>query len=91
MNKIDLLPPLQRESLVDDPRTVHVSAARGIGMDTLLQRIDQMLAEDPISRVHLRMPQSEGKLLSLLEARARISSRTYKDGLVDMEAEAPNL
>ncbi len=89
MNKIDLLPPLQRESLVDVPRTVHVSAARGLGMDTLLQRIDQMLEEDPISHVHLRLPQSEGKVLSLLEARARISSRTYQDGLVDLEAEAP--
>jgi hypothetical protein len=28
-------------------------------------------------------------MLALLEARARIYSRAYKDGLVEMEAEAP--
>jgi hypothetical protein len=35
------------------------------------------------------VPQKEGKLLALLEARSRIYSRAYKDGLVEMEAEAP--
>src|SRR5438445_8623122 len=42
-NKVDLLPPKQRDSLRDDARTVHVSAAKGIGLTTLLDRIDQML------------------------------------------------
>ncbi len=68
---------------------VHVSAAKGIGMSTLLDRIDEMLSEDPLSRVHLRVPQKEGKLLALLEARSRIYSRHYKDGLVELEVEAP--
>ncbi len=89
MNKIDLLPPKQRESLLDDSSRVHVSAAKGTGMTTLLDRIDEMLSEDPISRVHLRVPQKEGKMLALLEARSRIYSRAYKDGLVEMEVEAP--
>ena len=89
MNKIDLLPPKQRESLLDDVSRVHVSAAKGTGMTTLLDRIDEMLSEDPLSRVHLRVPQKEGKMLALLEARSRIYSRAYKDGLVEMEVEAP--
>jgi len=89
MNKIDLLPPVQRESLRDDVDTVHVSAAKGIGMSTLLDRIDQMLAEDPVSRVKLRIPQKEGKALSMLEAGSRIYSRAYRDGLVELEADAP--
>ena len=89
MNKIDLLPPRQRDSLRDDPMTVHVSAAKGVGMSTLLDRIDQMLSDDAISRVHLRVPQKEGKMLAMLEARARIYSRAYKDGLVELEAEVP--
>ena len=89
MNKIDLLPPKQRESLRDDASRVHVSAAKGIGMSTLLDRIDEMLSEDPLSRVRLRVPQKEGKMLALLEARSRIYSREYKDGLVELEAEAP--
>ncbi|HSY98225.1 MAG TPA: GTPase HflX [Terriglobales bacterium] len=89
MNKIDLLPPRQRESLRDEANTVHVSAAKGIGMSTLLDRIDQMLQGDALSRIHLRVPQKEGKTLALLEARARIYSRKYKDGLVELEVEAP--
>jgi GTP-binding protein HflX len=88
-NKIDLLPPKQRDSLRDDPRTVHVSAIKGIGLGTLLDRIDQMLSEDATSRVSLRVPQKEGKALALLEARSRIYSREYVDGAVELEAEMP--
>jgi hypothetical protein len=54
-----------------------------------LDRIDQVLAEDPLSRVRLSIPQKEGKTLALLEAKARIYSRAYKDGVVELEAEAP--
>jgi GTP-binding protein HflX len=89
MNKIDLLPPRQRDSLRDEANAVHVSAAKGIGMSTLMDRIDQMLQGDALSRVHLRVPQKEGKTLAMLEARARIYSRKYKDGLVELEVEAP--
>jgi GTP-binding protein HflX len=89
MNKIDLLPPKQRESLLDDASRVHVSAAKGTGMSTLLDRIDEMLSEDPISRVRLRVPQKEGKMLALLEARSRIYSRRYNGGSVELEVEAP--
>jgi GTP-binding protein HflX len=89
MNKIDLLLPKQSQSLRDDANRVHVSAAKGIGMSTLLDRIDGMLSEDPLSRVRLRVPQKEGKMLALLEARSRIYSRQYKGGLVELEVEAP--
>ena len=89
MNKIDLLLPKQRESLRDDDQIVHVSAAKGIGLSTLLDRVDALLEEDRPRRVRLRIPQTEGKMLSLLEARARIYSRQYQDGLVVLEAEAP--
>jgi GTP-binding protein HflX len=89
MNKIDLLPPTQRESLRDDELSVHISAAKGAGISTLLERIDEMLSGDALSHVVLRVPQKEGKMLALLEARSRIYSRHYKDGLVELEAEAP--
>ena len=36
MNKVDLLPELKRESLIDSANVVHVSAAKGTGMDRLL-------------------------------------------------------
>jgi GTP-binding protein HflX len=89
MNKIDLLEPKQREALRDDRQTVHVSAARGVGIATVLERIDQVLEEDPLSRVRLSVPQKEGKILAMLAARSRIYSRKYRDGVVEMEAEAP--
>jgi GTP-binding protein HflX len=89
MNKIDLLPPAQRESLRDDELSVHISAAKDVGISTLLERIDELLFEDALSHVVLRVPQKEGKTLALLEARSRIYSRHYKDGLVELEAEAP--
>jgi len=89
MNKVDLLPAARRDALRDDSRTVHVSALKSIGISTLLDRIDQALGEDPLSRIHLRVPQKEGKTLALLEAGSRIYARHYKDGLVELEAEAP--
>jgi len=99
MNKIDLLLPKQRESLRDsdlgdndllqNDQTIHVSAAKGIGLSTLLDRIDAVLEGDRPERVRLRIPQKEGKTLALLQAGARIYSRQYQDGLVVMEAEAP--
>jgi GTPase len=88
-NKVDLLPARQRDILRDDLQTVHVSAAKGIGLSTLLDRIDQMLAGDPMRRVCLRVPQNQGKTLAMLEAQSRIYSRQYRDGLVELEAELP--
>jgi GTP-binding protein HflX len=89
MNKIDLLPTARRDNLRDDAKTVHVSAAKGIGLTTLLERIDEGLEQDPLSRIHLRVPQKEGKALAMLEAGSRIYSRRYRDGLVELEADAP--
>ena len=93
MNKVDLLDEEVAQSAIADAarvgKAVYVSAVEGTGLDTLLQRIDAMIEEDPVSRVSLRVPQKEGKMLALLEARARIYSRNYKDGLVEIEADAP--
>ncbi|MCU1303920.1 MAG: GTP-binding protein HSR1-related protein [Candidatus Sulfotelmatobacter sp.] len=93
MNKVDLLDVEVAEALVNDAaldaKTVYVSAAEGTGLDKLLARIDAMIEEDRISRVRLRIPQKEGKSLAILEAQARIYSRKYKDGAVELEADAP--
>src|SRR5262249_26227769 len=63
LNKVDLLPAERRDALRDDAQTVHVSAAKGIGLTTLLDRIDAAIAEDPINRARLRIPQKEGRTL----------------------------
>ncbi len=94
MNKIDLLDEevaqsLMADSLREDSNTVYVSAVEGTGLDRLLQRIDSLIQEDSVSRVHVRVPQKEGKTLAMLEAKARIHSRKYKDGAVELDVEAP--
>jgi GTP-binding protein HflX len=94
MNKVDLLDEEVAQSLLadaahDDSRTVYVSAVEGTGLKTLLERIDHLIEEDKVSRIKLRVPQKEGKILSMLEARARIYSRKYKEGAVELEVDAP--
>ncbi|HZW79219.1 MAG TPA: GTPase HflX [Candidatus Deferrimicrobiaceae bacterium] len=89
MNKVDLLDVEVADNLQDDTKTVYVSAAEGKGLDRLLARIDELVDEDRVSRVHLRVPQKEGKMLAMLEAKARIYSRTYKDGAVELDIDAP--
>jgi len=94
MNKVDLLDEEVAENLMADAsretsKTVYVSAVEGTNLNSLLERIDKMIEEDQISRIRLRVPQKEGKTLALLEARARIYSRKYNDGAVELEVEAP--
>ena len=94
MNKVDLLDEEVAGSLIADAsragsKTLYVSAIDGSGLNALLERIDKMIEEDQISRVKLRVPQKEGKMLALLEARARIYSREYRDVTVELEVDAP--
>ena len=98
MNKVDLLDEEVAASLIADAersdsarkgKALYVSATEGTGLDRLLERMDAMIEEDPVRRVHLQVPQKEGKTLALLEARARIYSRAYRDGSVELEVDAP--
>jgi len=89
MNKIDLLTPEQRAALADDADTVHVSAARGLHLNHLLEAVDRHITEDPVRTMRLRVPQSEGKVLATLEGKGNILRRRYIAGAVDMEVEVP--
>lgn len=89
MNKVDLLGDLKRESLIDTDRVVHVSAAKGMGIDKLLEHIDQLILQDPVRRVRLRLPQSEGKALATVDAKSVVFAREYREGYVELDVEAP--
>ena len=89
MNKTDLLPEAQQPTLNSTNDSVYVSAVQGAGLDGLLATIDSRLEIDALQHVRVRIPQSEGKLLSQIEARAHILKRAYRDGKVQMELEAP--
>jgi len=89
MNKLDLLPEIKRESLVNTDSVIHVSAAKGNGMDKLLQRIDELIEQDSVRQVRLRVPQSEGKALATLDAKGIVLSREYREGHVELEVQIP--
>ena len=89
MNKVDLLEPDKRKSLIDDETTIHVSAAKGIGLNELLAAIDRALLQDPVREAQLVVPIADGKALSILDAKARIESREYRDGCVELNVHAP--
>jgi GTP-binding protein HflX len=89
LNKIDLVPEEQRTSLKKSSATVCISAARQVGIDQLLAAIDTHMEIDALRPMRIRVPQSQGKLLAQIEARARIVKRSYRDAAVVMELEAP--
>jgi GTP-binding protein HflX len=89
MNKIDLLPDSKRAALINTEKVVHVSAAKGIGLDALLATIDEAITNDAVQTVKLRVPQSDGKALALVDAKARVLKRSYRGANVYLEVAAP--
>ncbi len=89
MNKLDLVPEPQRSGLENSAAQVYISAARQIGLDGLLSAIDARLEIDALRPLRIRVPQSEGKLLAQIEARARVLRRSYRNSAVQMDVEAP--
>ena len=89
MNKIDLLSEAKRAVLLNSAKVVHISAAKGVGLDALLAAIDEAITEDPVQEATLRIPQSDGKALALVEAKARTMQRKYRGEDVDLKVQAP--
>ncbi|HKV06228.1 MAG TPA: GTPase HflX [Candidatus Acidoferrales bacterium] len=93
LNKIDRL----REDELDELKksngyardNVFTSAATGKGLDELLARIDSAMLVDPLVRLRLRMPVSDGRHLSLVQARGRVLRSEVADGHYLLEAELP--
>jgi GTP-binding protein HflX len=96
-NKVDLLRAEQREQLDaawsrrkngEEP-AVFVSALTGEGWDELLRRIDATLPVDPLVKLSLHMPLSEGRSLALIHALGRVLHSQVSDSHMDLEAEIP--
>jgi GTPase len=68
---------------------VFTSAVTGAGLDELLARMDAMMPVDPLVHLHLRIPVSDGRHLSLVHACGRVLQSQVLDGHMDMEAELP--
>jgi GTP-binding protein HflX len=89
MNKLDLLSPEKRAALRKDDGSIHVSALKGDGLPALLEKIDELLTEDPVERLKLRVPQSEGRVLAQIEAKTKILSREFRGEEVHLEVQGP--
>ena len=94
LNKIDLIEPAAADKLVESVRSrgvpvVGVSGLRQLGLDALLQLIDQELIEDPLEEAQLRIPQSEGEVLAALDAGASTLEKNYEGNLVHLRVRAP--
>ena len=93
LNKIDRLGEEDLRALIEANRhgsaKILTSAVRGAGLPDLLVRIDRAMEVDPLVRLKLRMPASDGRNLSLVEAQGRVLRSEFADGHFFLEAELP--
>ena len=93
LNKIDLLDTNEREGLAKREQPHHievmVSAQTGEGMDALLEAIDKALFSDPVIEAELRVPQSDGAVLAMIDGGMVVHSRKYQGNLVHIVASGP--
>jgi GTP-binding protein HflX len=97
LNKIDLLDAHEREGLAAREQSAHqrhpvevlVSAQTGEGMDALFEAIDKALLSDPLIEAELRVPQSDGAALAMIESGMVIHSRRYEGNLVRLTVCGP--
>jgi GTP-binding protein HflX len=90
LNKTDRLPPGDGTiAKISEERTVAISALTGEGIDRLLARIDEVLALDPIVRVKLRIPASDGATLAALHEFGNVVESRYAGEICEIEADLP--
>jgi GTP-binding protein HflX len=85
-NKIDLVDTTSRKRLPVGPQDVWVSARTGEGLDVLLRRIDQSLAEDPVIEADVELSPADGESLALLHRSGVVLSTQYEDDRVRVRA-----
>jgi GTPase len=93
MNKIDRLSAEELDSLIhangNREEKSFTSALSGAGLDDLRAKIDAVLPTDPIVRLQLRLPISDGRHLSMLHAWGRVLHSEVQDGEIHLDAELP--
>jgi GTP-binding protein HflX len=86
LNKIDKVEGTPR---IPTESTIAISARTGEGLDALLQKIDDTLALDPVSKCVFHFPIAEGAPLHLLHEHGRVTSTKYTGESCEVEAETP--
>jgi GTP-binding protein HflX len=90
LNKVDLLSEEECAALAAGAgEAIAISAIQHTGLETLMERLDEELVQDPILEQRFQIPQSEGEVLAALEAGAVIREREYEGNLVRMMVTGP--
>ena len=93
LNKIDRLSPEALETFNarngDADRTILTSAATGEGLGHLVESIDKAMSVDPLTRLVFRVPVSDGRSFSLIQASGRVFQSRLDDGHLLVDAEIP--
>ncbi|HVN03641.1 MAG TPA: GTPase HflX [Bryobacteraceae bacterium] len=101
LNKVDRLPEsgidveacrhrlLGHSGAAAGTRAVAISALTGQGIDSLLAAVDAVLPFDPIVRVRLNLPLSEGARIAMVHDLGRVLETRYVDDTCEMDAEIP--
>jgi GTP-binding protein HflX len=95
LNKIDRLTPGELGALkeanthANGNSNVFTSGLTGEGLADLLARIDERLPIDPLMHLRLRVPMTDGRHLSLVNATGRVLRSELSGGNYLIEAELP--
>jgi GTPase len=92
LNKIDCLSEEEVTALRKANGHGHsafVSAQTGEGLQDLLRRIDEVMPFDPLVRLRLYVPTSDGRTLSVVHACGRVLHHEISDGHFVLDAEIP--
>jgi GTPase len=89
-NKIDRLLPQELDGLrAANGNNVYVSATTSAGLDDLLCRIDKEMPVDPVVRLKLRIPMSDGRTLALIHSLGRVVESVVEEDAMSLEADVP--
>ncbi len=88
LNKIDLVSDKDGTPM-GAPGSVAVSGLKKLGLDHLLEAIDDALVADPVIEMQFRLPQSEGAVLAALEAGAIVEGKKFEGNLAFLSARGP--
>ncbi|MBI4565611.1 MAG: GTPase HflX [Planctomycetes bacterium] len=90
LNKVDRLPDAMELAILArrHPGAIEISARTGAGLDSLEARVGRILASR-LAEAEVRIPHTEGKLLSELATHALVLEREYQDDTVRMKLRVP--